>query len=67
MIIKTTDLFDSGVFVDLDELEMTSIQGGSCEYASKNYEAGSTIRQADGVYTCLDVRFWSDRWQRIGD
>lgn len=65
-MLKITDLINSRDLVDLHELETRSINGGSCTYASKKYGAGSTIRQADGVYTCRDIRFRPDKWEWTG-
>ena len=46
--------------VDLSEDEQKAVRGGagSCTYASQTYSEGSTVRQADGIYSCQKDGSW---------
>ncbi len=67
MIIKNKDLFDSGVFVDLHESEMESINGGQGLSGEACSPRGRIYTEADGdKYQCKDSFLWSsDKWVHI--
>jgi hypothetical protein len=65
-MLKVIDSFNSRDFVDLDESEMESIQGGFCREGFSFYPAGSIVKRDDGnYYKCIDKPAWKggDVWR----